>query len=115
MMEKLSTKKLFLLASLIFGMLFGAGNLIFPAHLGQLAGSHWLSAGIGFLISSTLLPLAALIALSKTRSSGLYDFAKPVAAWYGTLFLIMNHMALGPLFATPRTAAVGYQFRLGMI
>lgn len=48
MMEKLSTKKLFLLASLIFGMLFGAGNLIFPAHLGQLAGSHWLSAGIGF-------------------------------------------------------------------
>ncbi|EOS7839406.1 branched-chain amino acid transport system II carrier protein [Enterococcus hirae] len=115
MMEKLSTKKLFLLASLIFGMLFGAGNLIFPAHLGQLAGSHWLSAGIGFLISSTLLPLAALIALSKTRSSGLYDFAKPVAAWYGTLFLIMNHMALGPLFATPRTAALGYQFSLGMI
>lgn len=115
MMGKLSTKKLFLLASLIFGMLFGAGNLIFPAHLGQLAGSHWLSAGIGFLISSTLLPLAALIALSKTRSSGLYDFAKPVAAWYGTLFLIMNHMALGPLFATPRTAALGYQFSLGMI
>lgn len=27
MMEKLSTKKLFLLASLIFGMLFGAGTL----------------------------------------------------------------------------------------
>lgn len=64
------------------------------------------------MISSTLLPLAALIALSKTRSSGLYDFAKPVAAWYGTLFLIMNHMALGPLFATPRTAALGYQFSL---
>ncbi len=113
MMEKLSTKKLLLVASLIFGMFFGAGNLIFPAHLGQLAGSHWLVAGIGFLFSATLLPLAALFALSKTRSTGLYDFAKPVASWYGVAFLVMNHLALGPLFATPRTAALGYQFSLG--
>ncbi|EPH97696.1 branched-chain amino acid transport system II carrier protein [Enterococcus faecalis 13-SD-W-01] len=113
-MKSLSTKKLLLLASLIFGMFFGAGNLIFPAMLGQLAGGNWLAAGGGFLLSSTLLPLAALIALSKTRSTGLYDFAKPVSAWYGVIFLIMNHMALGPLFATPRTAALGYQFSFGM-
>ena len=113
MMEKLSIKKLLLVASLIFGMFFGAGNLIFPAHLGQLAGDHWLSAGIGFLLSATLLPLAALVALSKTKSTGLYDFAKHVSPWYGVTFLVMNHLALGPMFATPRTAALGYQFSLG--
>lgn len=113
-MKSLSTKNLVLLASLIFGMFFGAGNLIFPAFLGQQAGSNWLAAGGGFLLSSTLLPLAALIALSKTRSTGLYDFAKPVSAWYGVVFLILNHMALGPMFGTPRTAALGYQFSLGM-
>ena len=73
--------------------------LIFPAHLGQLAGDHWLSAGIGFLLSATLLPLAALVALSKTKSTGLYDFAKHVSPWYGVTFLVMNHLALGPMFA----------------
>lgn len=109
-MEKLTKKQLLLLASLIFGMFFGAGNLIFPAHLGQLAGEHWLSAGIGFLISATLIPLSALIALSQTRSQGIFDIAKPVAGWYGILFLILCHLALGPMFATPRTAALGYQF-----
>lgn len=114
-MKKLSIKNNLLLASLIFGMFFGAGNLIFPAHLGQLAGGNWLSAGGGFLISATLLPLAALIALSRTRSTGIYDFAKPVAGWYGALFLILNHLALGPLFATPRTAALGYQFSFGNV
>ncbi|WP_436633568.1 branched-chain amino acid transport system II carrier protein, partial [Lactobacillus acidophilus] len=46
-----SFRKTIIIASLIFGMLFGAGNLIFPVHLGQLAGKNWLSASSGFLIS----------------------------------------------------------------
>lgn len=37
-----SFRKTIIIASLIFGMLFGAGNLIFPVHLGQLAGKNWL-------------------------------------------------------------------------
>ncbi|WP_081165974.1 branched-chain amino acid transport system II carrier protein [Lactococcus garvieae] len=114
-MQKLTRKQIFLLSSLIFGMFFGAGNLIFPAHLGQLAGKNWLPASLGFLISSTLLPLAALVALSKTRSTGLFDFAKPVSKGYGMAFLIMSHLALGPLFATPRTAALGYQLSIGEV
>lgn len=35
MTTKLDIKKTLLLASLIFGMFFGAGNLIFPVHLGR--------------------------------------------------------------------------------
>ncbi len=46
-MKKLQLKHYLIIASLIFGMFFGAGNLIFPVHLGQLAGSHWLPAAIG--------------------------------------------------------------------
>ncbi len=34
----------------LFGMFFGAGNLIFPVHLGQLAGNNYLMATIGFII-----------------------------------------------------------------
>lgn len=105
---KISMKRSLIIASLIFGMLFGAGNLIFPVHLGQLAGSHWLAASSGFLISGVLLPLMALLAISITNANGIYDLALPNGRWYALIFLILVHSTLGPLFATPRTATVPY-------
>lgn len=101
--------KSLIIASLIFGMLFGAGNLIFPVYLGQLAGSHWLAASSGFLISGVLIPLLALLAISITRSNGIYDLARPNGHYYALIFLILIHATLGPLFATPRTATVSYE------
>lgn len=74
---KITGRQTIVIASLIFGVLFGAGNLIFPVHLGQLAGAHWLGASSGFLISGVLLPLMALLAISITRSNGIYDLARP--------------------------------------
>ncbi|KRN59561.1 branched-chain amino acid transport system II carrier protein [Limosilactobacillus secaliphilus] len=106
--EKLNFKRTIIIASLIFGMLFGAGNLIFPVHLGQMAGGHWLTASSGFLISGVLIPLMALLAICITRSNGIYDLAKPIGHWYALAFLILIHATLGPLFATPRTATVPY-------
>lgn len=102
-------RKSLIIASLIFGMLFGAGNLIFPVYLGQLAGSHWLAASSGFLISGVLIPLLALLAISITRSNGIYDLARPNGYYYALIFLILIHATLGPLFATPRTATVSYE------
>ena len=49
-------RQIIIIASLIFGMLFGAGNLIFPVHLGQLAGQYWLLASSGFLLSGIFSP-----------------------------------------------------------
>lgn len=106
--SKLSFKKILIIASMIFGMLFGAGNLIFPVHLGQLAGSHWLSASSGFLISGVLIPLMAILALSITNSNGIYELARPIGSRYALILLILIHATLGPLFATPRTATVSY-------
>lgn len=103
-----SFRKTIIIASLIFGMLFGAGNLIFPVHLGQLAGKNWLAASSGFLISSGLLPLMALIAISITHSHGIFELAKPIGKKYALIFLVLIHATLGPLFATPRTATVPY-------
>ena len=37
--KKLKTRDYVVIASLLFGLFFGAGNLIFPLHLGQLAGA----------------------------------------------------------------------------
>lgn len=107
--KKFSWKQLLVLSSMIFGMFFGSGNLIFPVHLGQLAGGHWLSAGIGFAISGALFPLLAILAVVVTRSDGLYDLGKPVGKWYAALFLVLVHLTIGPFFGTPRTAATAFE------
>lgn len=106
--SKITVRQTLVVASLIFGVLFGAGNLIFPVHLGQLAGAHWLGASSGFLISGVLLPLMALLAISITCSDGIYDLARPNGHFYALFFLIFVQATLGPLFAMPRTATVPY-------
>ena len=60
--RNLTFKHYLIIGSMLFGMFFGAGNLIFPIHLGQLAGHQWLTAGLGFLLTGTLLPLLGIIA-----------------------------------------------------
>ncbi|WCJ50890.1 branched-chain amino acid transport system II carrier protein [Lentilactobacillus buchneri] len=107
--KKLSFKHYLIIGSMLFGMFFGAGNLIFPIHLGQLASAHWMSAGIGFLLTGTLLPLLAIIAIAVTHSNGIYDLAKPIGSRYATFFMVLVCATLGPLFATPRTATTPFQ------
>lgn len=109
-MKKFGTvsKTYLIIGSLIFGMIFGAGNLVFPVHLGQLAGQHWLVAASGFILSGVFLPLFALLAISITRSRGLFELALPVGPWFALLFLLLVHVTIGPLCATPRSATVPY-------
>ncbi|MGX6428000.1 branched-chain amino acid transport system II carrier protein [Levilactobacillus yonginensis] len=101
--------QLLVVSSLIFGMFFGSGNLIFPVHLGQMAGSNWFMAAFGFAISGSLFPLLAILAVVVTKSDGLLDLARPVGRHYAAMFLILVHLTIGPFFATPRTAATAYQ------
>lgn len=101
--------QLLVVSSLIFGMFFGSGNLIFPVHLGQLAGHNWVAAALGFAVSGSLFPLLAILAVVVTKSDGLYDLAKPVGRHYAALFLVLVHLTIGPFFGTPRTAATAYE------
>lgn len=78
--------QLLVVSSLIFGMFFGSGNLIFPVHLGQMAGQHWFSAALGFAVSGSLFPLLAILAVVVTKSDDLYDLAKPVGRHYTAFF-----------------------------
>ncbi len=66
--KKLTWRELMLVASLIFGMFFGAGNLIFPVQLGQLSGGHWVLATIGFLLGHSLEPRVRLQLLFQWES-----------------------------------------------
>ncbi|WP_395318221.1 branched-chain amino acid transport system II carrier protein [Fructilactobacillus frigidiflavus] len=106
--NKLGRKQYLILASLLFGLFFGAGNLIFPIHLGQLSGPNWLPATIGFILSAICLPLFSILALSITKSKSMYDLAAPAGKGFAIMFLVLTHASLGLLIASPRTATVTY-------
>ncbi len=97
-MNKTLTKRQYLiLGSLLFGLFFGAGNLIFPIHLGQLSAGNWGPATIGFLLTAILLPLLSILAISLTRSNSAYDLALPAGKKFALFFLILIHLTLGIL------------------
>lgn len=106
--HKLTTKQYLVVSSLLFGLFFGAGNLIFPLHLGQLAGSHWVGATVGFLLTGVLLPLLSVLAIAVTRSEGVYDVGRPLGVSFALVFMVLIHATIGPLFGTPRTASVSF-------
>src|SRR5699024_5547865 len=87
---------------------FGAGNLIFPLHLGQLAGGHWGPAALGFLVTGVLLPLLSVMAIAVTRAEGVFDVGRPLGVGFALTFMVLIHATIGPLFGTPRTATVSF-------
>lgn len=112
MKEKLDFQSNILIGSLLFGLFFGAGNLIFPVHMGQQAGSNTLQATIGFLITGVGLPILGVIATAISGNESLFDMAKPVNRLYSILFTCMLYLTIGPLFAIPRTATVAFEVGL---
>ncbi|NLJ99116.1 MAG: branched-chain amino acid transport system II carrier protein [Tissierellia bacterium] len=109
MEEKLNFKQNLLIGSLLFGLFFGAGNLIFPVQMGQAAGSNTLPATIGFLITGVGLPILGVIASALSESKSLFDMARPINSGYATFFTCALYLTIGPLFAIPRTATVAFE------
>ena len=68
MKKKLSWGELLSVSVMLFGMFFGAGNLIFPVHMGQLAGHNVWWALLGFVVTGVGLPLLSVAALGISRS-----------------------------------------------
>ena len=54
-------KKGFLIGLLLFGIFFGAGNLIFPAELGFRAGVNFYPAILGFVLSGVGIAIITLV------------------------------------------------------
>lgn len=80
---KLSFSSYAAVGVMLFALFFGAGNLIFPASLGQNAGENLWPAAIGFLITGVGLPLLGIIAMSFSGSRNLQELAARVHPLYG--------------------------------
>ena len=109
MKTKLTTGELITIASMLFGLFFGAGNLIFPAYLGQMAGGNLLPALAGFLVTAVGMPLLAVISLGLTGSNGLLDLSRQVGSRFAYLFTVALYLTIGPFFAAPRCLTVPFE------
>ena len=94
---------------MLFALFFGAGNLIFPAALGQQAGSHVFAAMFGFLLTGAGLPLVGIIAVAYANTADAQALAARVTPRYGLIYTVLLYLTIGPLFALPRTATVSFE------
>lgn len=102
-------------ASVLFGIYFGAGNLIFPISLGQKAGNHLVPAFAGFLITAVGLIFIGTLSLALSKEKELKGVGDQVAPWFGTFISMALALTIGPLFAIPRTGAVSFEMALGTL
>lgn len=109
MTKKLTRRELFFIGSMLFGLFFGAGNLIFPVFLGQQSGSNVILAIIGLLITGIGLPLLGVAGLGMTESASVFDLSSKIHKGYAYVFTILLYLIIGPFFATPRLATTSFQ------
>ena len=107
--QKASVSQYIAIGFMLFALFFGAGNLIFPAQLGQQAGAEFWPAIIGFLVTGVGLPLFGVIAIGYSGSNNLQELSSRVHPVYGIFFTSLLYLTIGPFFAIPRTATVPYE------
>lgn len=79
-----------------------------PIQLGQLAGTNFWPALIGFLVTAIGLPFLGILAIGLSGSTGLRDLASRVHPVFGIGFATVLYLTIGPFFAIPRTATVPF-------
>lgn len=94
---------------MMFSIFFGAGNLIFPPALGQAAGDHTLTAMLGFIVTGVGLPLAGITAIAMQGGKYVEFMNRRTYPWLATTLLVILYLAIGPVFAVPRTGAVSFE------
>lgn len=107
---KLTKGEMVLVSFMLFSLFFGAGNLIFPPFLGQNAGSHTLSALLGFLITAVLLPVLGVIVVAEF--GGLDKLSRKVDPRFAMVFTVVIYLAIGPGLGIPRAASVPFEMAI---
>ncbi|MEH7072838.1 branched-chain amino acid transport system II carrier protein [Neobacillus drentensis] len=106
-MNTLTRKEIMFIGFMLFSMLFGAGNLIFPAFLGQAAGENVWQAVSGFIISDAGFAVLAFIAIAR---SGTFDtLINRVHPIFALLFPMAIYLSIGPGLAIPRAGSLAFE------
>ena len=110
--ENLSLRAYLAIGMMLFALFFGAGNLIFPAALGQHAGSNVGWALAGFVLTGVGLPLLGVMAMGYSGCKDVEELAGRAHPIYGLIYTVALYLSIGPMFATPRTGTVAYEIAI---
>lgn len=108
MSTRLASKDILALGFMTFALFVGAGNIIFPPMVGLQAGHEVWWAAAGFMVTAVGLPVMTVIALARV-GGGVDALSTPIGRAAGLLLATVCYLAVGPLFATPRTATVSFE------
>ncbi len=111
MKDRLSMKKLLSLSMMLFALFFGAGNMIFPPAMGQLAGTSVWTALAGFILTDVGLPVLCIAAVVFAGRSFNTALSGP-GVGFAFFFVVLLHLLIGPLFAIPRTGSVSFEMAI---
>lgn len=109
-MKKLSKSQFAQVSIMLFGLFFGAGNLIFPPLLGNQAGSLTIVALLSFCITAVVFPVLGAIAVGK--SDGLSKLASRVGPLFAIVFTTAIYMSIGPGLGIPRAGSVPFEMAI---
>ena len=101
-------KKGALTGLLLFGIFFGAGNLIFPPTLGAQSGEQFLPSIAGFVFSGVGIAVLTLIIGTLNPKGYIYEISKKISPLFATIYLAALYLSIGSFFAIPRTATTSY-------
>lgn len=91
----------------MFAIFFGAGNLIFPPHIGLQAGAGWGLAMLGMLLTGIILPVLAIVAVANMGSQpGMF---RPLGKWVYLAFTAILLYTGSMAAIIPRTGALAYE------
>lgn len=109
-MKKLTRSQFLQLSIMLFGLFFGAGNLIFPPLLGNAAGSATFISLIAFCVTAVLFPVLGAIVVGKTN--GLSNLAKRVGPVFSVVFTTAIYLSIGPGLGIPRAGSVPFEMAI---
>ncbi len=113
MQKKLVWRDYLYVGSMLFGLFFGAGNLIFPVHRGQEAGASVFLANLGFLATGIGLIFLGVIAMGVSKVQVFFDLASRINRRYALIFyltIIFNDWSF--LCFLPRLATTSFEIGL---
>lgn len=108
--NKLSFSQFIQISIMLFGLFFGAGNLIFPPLLGYYAGKNTFVALIGFTITAVIFPILGAIVVGKT--AGLNNLAKRISPSFAIFLTCIIYLAIGPGLGIPRAGSVPFELAI---
>lgn len=87
----------------LFAMFFGAGNVVFPPHLGMHAGEQWANGFLFYFIADIGLALVAMFAI--LHAGGADHITGRIGHVASNVLMCAVILCIGPMVAIPRTAA----------